>query len=71
MQPREQLVFLACFGRKVRLHDLSQPVAEEIDQLRDIAARILRDMVPYKRPRLTATKVSGDRGPPTIRFFDP
>jgi hypothetical protein len=35
-----------------------------VDDLLDKASRVLRDMVPYKRPRLTATKVSGDRDEP-------
>jgi hypothetical protein len=38
-----------------------------IDQLRDMLARVLRDLIPYKRPKLTATKVSGD---PAAPLFD-
>src|SRR5215470_8749714 len=41
-----------------------KPNEPRIDQLRDMVARVLRDMVPYKRPRLTATKVSGDKDAP-------
>jgi hypothetical protein len=41
-----------------------KPNRSHIDQLRDMLARVLRDMVPYKRPRLTATKVSGDKDAP-------
>jgi hypothetical protein len=41
-----------------------KPSQPRVDQLRDMLARVLRDMVPYKRPRLTATKVSGDRDAP-------
>src|SRR5262249_35575046 len=41
-----------------------KPDRPRIDQLRDTLARVLRDMVPYKRPRLTATKVSGDKDYP-------
>src|SRR5215468_10457436 len=41
-----------------------KPNKPRIDQLRDTVARVLRDMVPYKRPRLTATKVSGDKDAP-------
>src|SRR5260370_205146 len=41
-----------------------KPNQARIDQLRDMLARVLRDMVPYKRPRLTATKVSGDKDAP-------
>lgn len=33
----------------------------------DKAARVLRDMVPYKRPRLAAMKVQGD---PSAPLFD-
>lgn len=41
-----------------------KPNKLRVDQLRDIVARVLRDMVPYTRPRLTATKVSGDKDAP-------
>ena len=35
-----------------------------VDDLLDKAARVLRDMVPYKRPRLAAMKVPGDKDAP-------
>jgi hypothetical protein len=41
-----------------------KPNMRLIDDLLDKAARVLRDMVPYTRPRLTATKVSGDEDAP-------
>ncbi len=41
-----------------------KPNMRLVDDLLDKAARVLRDMVPYKRPRLTATKVSGDKEAP-------
>jgi hypothetical protein len=36
--------------------------------LLDKPARVLRDMVPYKRPRLTAMKVSGDQDAPLFNL---
>jgi hypothetical protein len=36
--------------------------------LLDKAARVLRDMLPYKRARLTAMKVSGDRDAPLFNL---
>jgi hypothetical protein len=44
-----------------------KPNQARIDQLRDMLARVLRDMVPYKRPRLAAMKVQGD---PNAPLFD-
>ena len=41
-----------------------KPNMRLVDDLLDKAARVLRDMVPYKRARLTATKVSGDQDAP-------
>jgi hypothetical protein len=41
-----------------------KPNARLVDDLLDRAARVLRNMLPYKRARLTATKLSGDRDAP-------
>jgi hypothetical protein len=41
-----------------------KPNMRLIDDLLDKAARVLRDMLPYKRARLTAMKVSGDEDAP-------
>jgi hypothetical protein len=41
-----------------------KPNMRLVDDLLDKAARVLRDMLPYKRARLTAMKVSGDRDAP-------
>ena len=41
-----------------------RPNVRLVYDLLDKAARVLRDMVPYTRPRLTATKVSGDEDAP-------
>jgi hypothetical protein len=41
-----------------------KPNMRLVDDLLDKAARVLRDMVPYKRPRLAAMKVSGDKDAP-------
>src|SRR5258707_13242254 len=45
-----------------------RPNMRLVDDLLDKAARVLRDMVPYKRPRLTATKVSGDTDAPLFNL---
>jgi hypothetical protein len=44
-----------------------KPNIRLVDDLLDKAARVLRDMVPYKRPRLAAVKVQGD---PNAPLFD-
>ena len=41
-----------------------KPNMRLVDDLLDRAARVLRYMVPYTRPRLTAMKVSGDQDAP-------
>jgi hypothetical protein len=41
-----------------------KPNQARIDQLRDMLSRVLRDMVPYKRPRLATMKVQGDKDAP-------
>jgi len=41
-----------------------RPNMRLVDDLLDKAARVLRDMVPYTRPRLAAMKVSGDEDAP-------
>src|SRR5215468_10690643 len=41
-----------------------KPNMRLVDDLLDKAARVLRDMVPYTRPRLVATKISGDKDAP-------
>jgi hypothetical protein len=41
-----------------------KPNMRLIGDLLDKAARVLRDMVPYTRPRLVATKISGDKEAP-------
>ena len=41
-----------------------KPNMRLIDDWLDKAPRILRDMVPYTRPRLTATKISGGKDYP-------
>jgi hypothetical protein len=38
-----------------------RPNMRLVYDLLDKAARVLRDMVPYKRPRLSTTKVQGDK----------
>src|SRR5215471_4059104 len=45
-----------------------KPNQPRIDQLRDMLARVLRDLVPYKRPRLSAAKVSGDKDAPLFNL---
>jgi hypothetical protein len=40
------------------------PDTEHVNELLEMAARVLKDMVPYRLPRLTATKVSGDKDAP-------
>jgi hypothetical protein len=44
-----------------------KPNTRLVDDLLDKAARVLRDMVPYKRPRLATMKVQGD---PNAPLFD-
>ena len=67
--PYDQLEALA----KELLNEVEQersspkPDQARIDQLRDMLARVLRDLVPYKRPRLAAMKVQGD---PNAPLFD-
>src|SRR5260370_31605617 len=41
-----------------------RPNIRLVNDLLDKAARVLRDMLPYKRARLTAMKVSGDKDAP-------
>jgi hypothetical protein len=45
-----------------------KPNMRLVDDLLDKAARVLRDMVPYKRPRLSTTKVQGDRDAPLFNL---
>jgi hypothetical protein len=64
--PYDQLEIIAkTFVERARAEQhRDKPNMRLIDDLLDKAARVLRDMVPYKRPRLTAMKVSGDRDAP-------
>jgi hypothetical protein len=41
-----------------------KPNMRLVYDLLDRAARVLRDMMPYKRPRLSTTKVQGDKDYP-------
>jgi hypothetical protein len=41
-----------------------KPNIKRGDEYLDRAARILRDMVPYKKPKLVAAKLSGDKKAP-------
>ncbi len=45
-----------------------KPNRRLVDDLLDKAARVLRDMVPYKRARLSAMKVSGDQDAPLFNL---
>jgi hypothetical protein len=45
-----------------------RPNMRLVYDLFDKAARVLRDMVPYKRARLTAMKVSGDEDAPLFNL---
>jgi hypothetical protein len=45
-----------------------KPNMRLIDDLLDKAARVLRDMLPYKRARLTATKLCGDKDAPLFNL---
>jgi hypothetical protein len=45
-----------------------RPNMRLVYDLLDKPARVLRDMVPYKRPRLTAMKVSGDQDAPLFNL---
>src|SRR5258708_39863359 len=64
--PYDQLEIIAkTFLERARAErHRDKPNMKLVDDLLDKAARVLRDMVPYKRPRLTATKVSGDKDAP-------
>ena len=64
--PYDQLEIIAkTFLERARAEQhRDKPNMRLVDELLDKAARVLRDMVPYTRPRLTATKVSGDRDAP-------
>jgi hypothetical protein len=47
---------------------LDRPNMRLVYDLFDKAARVLRDLVPYKRARLTAMKVSGDEDAPLFNL---
>jgi hypothetical protein len=62
----DQLEIIAkTFLERARAEQVREkPNVRVIDDLLDKAARVLRDMLPYKRARLSAMKVSGDRDAP-------
>ncbi len=64
--PYDQLEIIAkTFLERARAEQhRDKPNMRFVDDLLDKAARVLRDMLPYKRARLTAMKVSGDRDAP-------
>ncbi|HMA74721.1 MAG TPA: hypothetical protein VKP67_25005 [Xanthobacteraceae bacterium] len=64
--PYDQLEIIAkAFLERARAEQYrDKPNMRLIDDLLDRAARVLRDMVPYKRPRLSTTKVQGDKDYP-------
>ena len=64
--PYDQLEIIAkTFLERARTEQQrDKPNARLFDDLLDRAARVLRDMVPYKRPRLSTTKVQGDKDAP-------
>jgi hypothetical protein len=64
--PYDQLEIIAkTFLERARAEQVREkPNVRVIDDLLDKAARVLRDMLPYKRARLSAMKVSGDRDAP-------
>jgi hypothetical protein len=60
--PYDQLEIIAkTFLERARTEQhRDKPDMRLVDDLLDKGARVLRDMVPYKRPRLAAMKVQGD-----------
>jgi hypothetical protein len=64
--PYDQLEIIAkTFLERARTEQhRDKPNMRLVDDLLDKAARVLRDMVPYKRPRLSTTKVQGDKDAP-------
>ncbi len=64
--PYDQLEIIAkTFLERARTEQSrDKPNMSLVDDLLDKAARVIRDMMPYKRPRLAAVKVSGDKDAP-------
>jgi hypothetical protein len=68
--PYDQLEIIAkTFLERARAEQhRDRPNVRLVDDLLDKAARVLRDMVPYKRARVTAMKVSGDSDAPLFNL---
>jgi hypothetical protein len=64
--PYDQLEIIAkTFLERARAEQhRDKPNMGLVDDLLDKAARVLRDMVPYRHPRLSTTKVQGDKDYP-------
>jgi hypothetical protein len=64
--PYDQLEIIAkTFLERARVEQhRDKPNMRLVYDLLDKSARVLRDMLPYKRARLTATKLSGDKDAP-------
>jgi hypothetical protein len=64
--PYDQLEIIAkSFLERARAEQhRDKPNMRLVDDLLDKAARVLRDILPYKRPRLSTTKLQGDKDYP-------